>query len=47
MFRLEDFEVYAPMVADPEVQRYLGDGKPASRSDSSRLPLIEALMPPG
>jgi RimJ/RimL family protein N-acetyltransferase len=36
MFRLEDFEAYAQMLADPEVQRYLGDGKPASRSEAWR-----------
>lgn len=36
MFRLEDVEAYAQMLADPEVQRYLGDGKPASRSDAWR-----------
>ena len=36
MFRLEDFEAYAHMLADPEVQRYLGDGKPASRADAWR-----------
>jgi len=36
MFRLEDVEAYAQMLADPEVQRYLGDGKPASRSEAWR-----------
>jgi len=36
IFRLEDFEPYAQMLADPEVQRYLGDGKPASRSEAWR-----------
>ena len=36
MFRLEDFEAYAQMLADLEVQRYLGDGKPASRSEAWR-----------
>jgi RimJ/RimL family protein N-acetyltransferase len=34
MFRLKDFEAYAQMLADPEVQRYLGDRKPASRSEA-------------
>jgi RimJ/RimL family protein N-acetyltransferase len=36
MFRLKDFDAYAQMLADPEVQRYLGDGKPASRSEAWR-----------
>ena len=36
MFRLEDFETYAQMLADPEVQRYLGDGKTASRAEAWR-----------
>src|ERR1700753_2367540 len=31
MFREEDFEEYAAMVRDPEVTRYLGDGKPLER----------------
>jgi RimJ/RimL family protein N-acetyltransferase len=31
MFRQDDFEGYARMLADPEVTRYLGDGKPVAR----------------
>lgn len=36
MFREEDFEEYAAMVADAEVTRYLGEGKPLSRGDAWR-----------
>jgi RimJ/RimL family protein N-acetyltransferase len=36
MFRESDFDVYAAMCADPEVMRYLGDGKPLSGSDAWR-----------
>jgi RimJ/RimL family protein N-acetyltransferase len=36
MFRLNDFEAYSHMLADPEVQRYLGNGNPASRSEAWR-----------
>jgi RimJ/RimL family protein N-acetyltransferase len=33
MVRGEDFEEYAAMMADPEVVRYLGEGKPLPRAD--------------
>jgi RimJ/RimL family protein N-acetyltransferase len=36
MFREEDFEEYALMVADAEVTRYLGEGKPLARGDAWR-----------
>ena len=36
MFREEDFEEYAAIVADAEVMRYLGEGKPLSRGDAWR-----------
>jgi RimJ/RimL family protein N-acetyltransferase len=36
MFREEDFEEYASMVADAEVTRYLGEGKPLARGDAWR-----------
>jgi RimJ/RimL family protein N-acetyltransferase len=36
MFREEDFEEYAALVANPEVTRYLGDGKPLARGDAWR-----------
>lgn len=36
MLREEDFEEYAAMVADAEVSRYLGEGKPLSRGDAWR-----------
>lgn len=36
MLREEDFEEYAAMVADAEVTRYLGEGKPLSRGDAWR-----------
>ena len=36
MFREEDFEEYAAMVADAEVTRYLGEGRPLSRGDAWR-----------
>lgn len=32
----EDFETYATMMADPVVTRFLGDGRPLSRSDAWR-----------
>jgi RimJ/RimL family protein N-acetyltransferase len=32
----EDVEALAPMYADPEVMRYLGDGRPLSRQDTER-----------
>lgn len=35
-FRQSDFEAYAAMVADPEVVRYLADGKTLSRIDAWR-----------
>lgn len=31
-----DFDVYAEMMADPEVTRYLGNGEPLSRADAWR-----------
>jgi RimJ/RimL family protein N-acetyltransferase len=31
MFRESDIDAYAEMVADPEVMRFIGDGKPLSR----------------
>lgn len=34
--RLEDFEAYALIVADPRVAQYLGDGHPLSRVDAWR-----------
>jgi RimJ/RimL family protein N-acetyltransferase len=34
--REEDFEQYAAMLADPEVSRHLGDGRPPSRADAWR-----------
>ena len=36
MFREEDFEEYTAMVADAEVTRYLGEGKPLARGDAWR-----------
>jgi RimJ/RimL family protein N-acetyltransferase len=36
MFRQEDFEAYAGICGDPEVMRYLGDGKTLSRWDAWR-----------
>ena len=36
MFREEDFGQYAAMVGDPEVARYLGDGRPLARADAWR-----------
>ena len=36
MFREDDLEPYATMCADPEVMRYLGDGRPLSRADAWR-----------
>jgi RimJ/RimL family protein N-acetyltransferase len=36
MFRESDFDSYAAMCADIEVMRYLGDGKPLTRSDAWR-----------
>jgi RimJ/RimL family protein N-acetyltransferase len=36
MFRPDDLEAYAAMCADPEVMRYLGDGKALSRADAWR-----------
>ncbi len=35
-FEETDLDAYADMVADPEVTRYLGDGKTLSRSDAWR-----------
>jgi RimJ/RimL family protein N-acetyltransferase len=36
MFRQSDFDAYAEMCADPEVMRFLGDGRPLSRADAWR-----------
>lgn len=33
MFRLDDLDAYAAMCADPEVMRYLGEGKTLARPD--------------
>jgi RimJ/RimL family protein N-acetyltransferase len=35
-FRPDDFEAYAAMVADPEVMRFLADGRPLSRFEAWR-----------
>jgi RimJ/RimL family protein N-acetyltransferase len=35
-FREDDLEAYAAICADPEVMRYLGEGKPLSRSEAWR-----------
>lgn len=35
-FRAEDLDAYADMVADPEVMRFLADGRPLGRSDAWR-----------
>src|SRR5262245_46028401 len=35
-FRVEDFEPYAEMMADPRVVQYLGEGRPLSRVDAWR-----------
>ena len=36
MFREDDLEPYAKICADPDVMRYLGDGKPLTRSEAWR-----------
>ena len=36
MFRDEDLDAYAAFCADPYVMRFLGDGRPMSRSDAWR-----------
>lgn len=36
MFREEDFEDYAAICADPEVTRYLAEGKPLTRAEAWR-----------
>ena len=36
MFREDDFETYAKICADPEVMRYLGEGKPYTRLEAWR-----------
>jgi RimJ/RimL family protein N-acetyltransferase len=36
MLREDDFEQYAAMVADAEVTRYLGEGRPLTRADAWR-----------
>jgi RimJ/RimL family protein N-acetyltransferase len=35
-FRPEDIDAYAAMHADPDVMRYIGEGKPLSREDAWR-----------
>lgn len=35
-FRADDFDAYAEMMADPEVTRFLADGRPLSRADAWR-----------
>ena len=35
-FRQDDTDAYAAIMADPEVTRYLGDGKPMARGDAWR-----------
>ena len=35
-FTPDDFEAYAPMMADPVVTRFLGEGRPLSRADAWR-----------
>jgi RimJ/RimL family protein N-acetyltransferase len=35
-FEARDFDAYAAMMADPEVMRHLGDGRPLSRADAWR-----------
>ena len=35
-FRPDDVDPYAAMMADPEVTRYLGDGRPLARADAWR-----------
>ncbi|HEX6532949.1 MAG TPA: GNAT family N-acetyltransferase [Gemmatimonadaceae bacterium] len=35
-FEARDFDAYAEMMADPEVTRYLGDGRPLGRGDAWR-----------
>ena len=34
LFRADDLDAYAEMVSDPEVVRFLGNGRPASRLDA-------------
>src|SRR5258706_14382225 len=36
MFRNSDFESFAETCADPEVMRYLGEGKPLNRGEAWR-----------
>jgi RimJ/RimL family protein N-acetyltransferase len=36
MFREDDLDAYAAICADPEVMRYLGDGKPLTRTEAWR-----------
>ena len=36
MFQADDLDAYATMCADPDVMRYLGDGKPLTRPDAWR-----------
>ena len=36
LFRESDLDAYAAMMADPEVCRYLGDGKPLDRANAWR-----------
>lgn len=35
-FRQDDFEAYAAMLADPDVARFLADGRPLSRAEAWR-----------
>jgi RimJ/RimL family protein N-acetyltransferase len=41
-FRASDFDGYAAMQADPEIRRFLGSGKPLSRSEAWLA--LEALL---
>jgi RimJ/RimL family protein N-acetyltransferase len=36
MFQESDFDAYAALCADPDVMRYLGEGKPLSRAEAWR-----------
>ena len=36
MFRESDLDVYARLCADPEIMRYLGEGKPLTRAEAWR-----------
>ena len=41
-FRSSDFDAYAEMMADPEVTRYLADGRP-SRTELARADVISVI----